>query len=136
MSTQTTNSVASDVTTVETSARNNGSSGQGSNPERESVFAAYRQWGYLEGDLDPLGFLRPRPTPELQHDGEYAREAREIYSSTIGIEINHIYAPDRRRWVYERMESPSLGFDTGGAVADSAGGPADAGQRALLSANL
>jgi len=36
------------------------------NPERESVFNAFRQWGYLEGDLDPLGFLPPRPTPELQ----------------------------------------------------------------------
>ena len=77
----------------------------GANPERERVFNAYRQWGYLEGDLDPLGSLRPRPTPELERDGEYAREARAIYSSTIGVEINHIYAPERRRWIYERMES-------------------------------
>ena len=77
----------------------------GSNPERERVFAAYRQFGYLEGDLDPLGFLRPREAPELEKDGDYAREARSIYSSTIGVEINHIYAPERRRWIYERMES-------------------------------
>ncbi|MGA2855702.1 MAG: 2-oxoglutarate dehydrogenase E1 component [Candidatus Sulfotelmatobacter sp.] len=76
-----------------------------SNPERERVFSAYRQWGYLEGDLDPLGFLRPRYTPELEREGEYAREARAIYSSTIGIEINHIYSPVRRRWIYNRMES-------------------------------
>ena len=76
-----------------------------SNPERERVFAGYRQFGYLEGDLDPLGFLRPRPTPELERDGEYAREARAIYSSTIGVEINHLYSPERRRWVFERMES-------------------------------
>ena len=77
----------------------------GSNLERERVFNAYRQWGYLEGDLDPLGFLRPRETPELEREGEYAREARDIYSSTIGVEINHIYAPERRRWIYEQMES-------------------------------
>jgi len=77
----------------------------GSNPERERVFNAYRQWGYLEGDLDPLGFLRPRPTPELEREGEYAREARAIYSSTIGVEINHIYSPERRQWIYDRMES-------------------------------
>jgi 2-oxoglutarate dehydrogenase E1 component len=76
-----------------------------SNSERERVFSAYRQVGYLEGDLDPLGFLRPRPMPELEKEGEYAREARAIYSSTIGVEINHLYAPERRRWVYERMES-------------------------------
>ena len=82
-----------------------------SNPERERVFNAYRQFGYLEGDLDPLGFLRPRETPELEREGEYAREAREIYSSTIGVEINHIYAPERRRWIFEQMESPSRGFE-------------------------
>jgi 2-oxoglutarate dehydrogenase E1 component len=77
----------------------------GSNPERERVFNAYRQWGYLEGDLDPLGFLRPRDTPELEREGEYAREARAIYSSTIGVEINHIYRPERRRWIFERIEA-------------------------------
>jgi len=111
MPTRTTNSVVSDATGIDTSTRNNGSSGTAANSEREHVFAAYRQWGYLEGDLDPLGFLRPRPTPELEHDGEFAREAREIYSSTIGVEINHIYSPERRRWIYDRMESRSQGYE-------------------------
>jgi 2-oxoglutarate dehydrogenase E1 component len=86
-------------------------SNNGSNPERERVFNAFRQFGYLEGDLDPLGFLRPRETPELQIDSEFTAEARAIYSSTIGVEINHIYSPERRRWVYEQMESPSQGFE-------------------------
>jgi 2-oxoglutarate dehydrogenase E1 component len=75
------------------------------NLERETVFNAFRQYGYLEGDLDPLGFLPSRPTPELQLEGEYAREARALYCSTIGVEINHIYSPERRRWIYERLES-------------------------------
>jgi 2-oxoglutarate dehydrogenase E1 component len=82
-----------------------------SGSDRERVFNAYRQWGYLDGDLDPLGFLRPRETPELESEGEYAREARAIYSSTIGVEINHIYNPERRRWIYEQMESPTQGFE-------------------------
>jgi 2-oxoglutarate dehydrogenase E1 component len=94
-----------------TSAVVSRSAKNGSNPERESVFNAFRQWGYLEGDLDPLGFLRPRATPELQIDSEYAREARAIYSSTVGVEINHIYAPERRRWIYERMESQVTGSE-------------------------
>jgi 2-oxoglutarate dehydrogenase E1 component len=81
------------------------------NAEREAVFNAFRQWGYLEGDLDPLGFLRPRATAELQIDSPYTAEARAIYSSTIGVEINHIYSPERRRWIYEQMESPSQGFE-------------------------
>ncbi|HEX3822513.1 MAG TPA: 2-oxoglutarate dehydrogenase E1 component [Candidatus Sulfotelmatobacter sp.] len=88
-------------------------SSNGSDPERERVFAAYRQFGYLEGDLDPLGFLRPRPMPELETEGEYARQARAIYSSTIGVEINHLYRPDRRNWVYEQMESEPPKEDQG-----------------------
>ena len=94
---------ASSTAVIDPSGPTNGSIH--SNSERERVFSAYRQFGYMEGDLDPLGFLRPRPTPELENEGEYAREARAIYSSTIGVEINHIYAPERRRWIYERMES-------------------------------
>jgi 2-oxoglutarate dehydrogenase E1 component len=91
------------------------SNGSGpSNSERERVFSDYRQFGYLEGDLDPLGFLKPRPTPELETEGEYAREARAIYSSTIGVEINHIYSPERRRWIYERMESENQGYEVTG----------------------
>jgi 2-oxoglutarate dehydrogenase E1 component len=54
------------------------------NGERERVFNAFRQWGYLEADLDPLGFLQPVPHPDLQIDGEYAEEARRIYCGTIG----------------------------------------------------
>ncbi len=46
----------------------------------------------------------PRPTPELRIESEYAREARAIYSQTIGVEINHIYSPERRRWIYEHMD--------------------------------
>src|SRR3981081_3123886 len=87
------------------------SANNGSNQERERVFEAFREWGYLEGDLDPLGFLRPRPHPALQIEIEYAREARAIYSSTIGIEINHISDPERRNWIYQRMETEAEEVD-------------------------
>src|ERR1700741_5420059 len=80
-------------------------SGNGSSPERERVFSAFRQWGYLEGDLDPLGFLRPRKTPELQIESEYAHAARSIYASTIGVEINHIYGPGPRQCILGQMAS-------------------------------
>ena len=93
------------VGVMETSAPNNGSHTATPNPERERVFSAFRQWGYLEGDLDPLGYLSARVAPELNLDGEYGREARAIYSSTIGVEINHIYAPERRNWIYQQMEA-------------------------------
>jgi 2-oxoglutarate dehydrogenase E1 component len=83
----------------------------GTNAERERVFEAFRQWGYLEADLDPLGFLRPRPHPDLDVDNEYAREARAIYSSTVGVEINHISDPERRQWIYDHMEAEPAAED-------------------------
>src|ERR1700745_1097838 len=74
------------------------------NPDRERVFDFFRHWGYLEADLDPLGLFRPQPQPDLQIDGELAREARNAYCGTIGVEFMHITDPERRRWIQERME--------------------------------
>jgi len=47
--------------------------------EKERVFDVFRRWGYLEADLDPLGFLQPVPHPELEINSEFAHEARRIY---------------------------------------------------------
>ncbi|MBZ5705343.1 MAG: 2-oxoglutarate dehydrogenase E1 component [Acidobacteriia bacterium] len=81
------------------------------NPERERVFDAFRHWGYLEADLDPLGFLRPARHPELQIDGELAREARQVYCGTVGVEFMHIADPARRHWIQERMEGEPTAVD-------------------------
>src|SRR6058998_2378727 len=82
-----------------------------STSERERVFDAFRRWGYLEADLDPLGFLRPESRPELQIDGEAARDARRIYSGTVGAEFMHISDPERRAWIQERMEGTPSSVD-------------------------
>ena len=76
------------------------------NGERERIFAAFRQWGYLEADLDPLGFLQPVPHPDLQLDGDYAQEARQVYCGTVGAEFMHIADPACRRWIQEKLEEP------------------------------
>ncbi len=81
------------------------------NGERERVFDAFRRWGYLEADLDPLGFLLPVLHPELQIDGEFAQEARRIYCGTVGVEFMHITDPTRRRWIQERLEGPQPAVD-------------------------
>lgn len=81
--------------------------------EREHVFETFRRWGYLEADLDPLGFLRPIAYPELQIAGENAREARRIYCGTVGVEFAHIADPERRRWIQERMEGSPATVDQG-----------------------
>src|SRR3989454_8165813 len=81
------------------------------NGDRERVFDAFRQWGYLEADLDPLGFLPKSPRPELQIAGEFAREAQRVYCGTVGVEFMHIAEPERRKWIQERMEGPQPAVD-------------------------
>jgi 2-oxoglutarate dehydrogenase E1 component len=86
------------------------------NGDRERIFDAFRRWGYLEADLDPLGFFRPAPVLELQIEGEIAREARRVYSGTVGVEFMHIADPERRRWIQEHMEAPPPPVDQDAAL--------------------
>src|ERR1051325_9338191 len=81
------------------------------NGDRERVFDVFRQWGYLEADLDPLGFLQPEERPELKIEGEVAEEARQIYCGTVGAEFMHIADSERRRWIQERLEGPQSEID-------------------------
>ncbi|HEY1422270.1 MAG TPA: hypothetical protein VGF20_02370, partial [Candidatus Acidoferrum sp.] len=73
--------------------------------ERERVFEAFRRWGYLEASLDPLGFLKPLKSPDLDFSGPDADAARAIYSGAIGADFMHLLQPERRKWIAERMES-------------------------------
>ena len=75
------------------------------NDERERVFGLFRQFGYLEAELDPLGLVRPQPHPDLEIDNEWAREARHIYCGSVGVEFMHIADPERRRWIQNRIEA-------------------------------
>ncbi|HXL21904.1 MAG TPA: 2-oxoglutarate dehydrogenase E1 component [Candidatus Dormibacteraeota bacterium] len=73
---------------------------------RELVFDAFRRWGYLEADLDPLGLFEPLKYPDLEAlTGEAADEARGYYCGTIGAEFMHLPEPERRRWIAQRVES-------------------------------
>src|SRR5277367_4540478 len=73
--------------------------------KRELIFDAFRRWGYLRADLDPLGDLQPVAMPELDLDGKDAMAARGFYCGTIGAEFMHIPEAERRRWIAQRMES-------------------------------
>ena len=81
--------------------------------ERESVFDAFRRWGYLQADLDPLGLqLRPLRLPELDNlTGPAADEARRMYCGPIGAEFLHIADPEQRRWIEERLEGDAPAID-------------------------
>jgi len=73
--------------------------------EALETLEAYRTWGYLQADLDPLGRLRPAGHPALSDSGPGVAEARRVYSGTLAVETAHMPDPKRRRWIYERMES-------------------------------
>jgi len=75
------------------------------------VFDAFRQWGYLEADLDPLGFLPPTPHDDLRLNSEFAAEARRIYCETVGAEFMHIAEPERRHWIQQRLEGAQAAVD-------------------------
>ena len=38
--------------------------------EKERVLECFRRWGYLQADLDPVGYLEPEAVPELDLAGE------------------------------------------------------------------
>ena len=76
------------------------------NQERERIFDAFRRWGYLEANLDPLGLFGPLKHPDLDGlTGEAAEEARRIYCATVGADFMHLPEPERRRWIIERLEA-------------------------------
>jgi 2-oxoglutarate dehydrogenase E1 component len=79
--------------------------------ERERVFSVFRHWGYLEADLDPLGFLPSASYSELQISGEFAEQARRFYCGTVGAEFMHISDPERRLWIEEHMEVSPASVD-------------------------
>ncbi|MCU1297994.1 MAG: 2-oxoglutarate dehydrogenase component [Acidobacteriaceae bacterium] len=81
------------------------------NADREHVLDVFRHWGYLEADLDPLGFLPSAPYSELQIDSSFAEEARAFYCGTVGAEFMHISDPERRRWIQDHMEVPQASVD-------------------------
>ena len=75
------------------------------------MFWLFRQFGYLEAELNPLGLLPPQPHPDLAIDNEWAREARRIYCGSVGVEFMHIADPERRRWIQERLEGEAADLD-------------------------
>jgi 2-oxoglutarate dehydrogenase E1 component len=73
---------------------------------------AYRRWGYLQADLDPLGRLRPEAGhPDLPAQGEGLEQLRRWYCGPLAVEYMHIPDPARRAWIQERIESEPVAVD-------------------------
>jgi 2-oxoglutarate dehydrogenase E1 component len=72
-----------------------------------TVLDAFRRWGYLEAQLDPLGRLPAFRVPDLALDGPEADAARRLYCGAIGVEFMHVADPAVREWVAAQMEAPA-----------------------------
>ena len=80
--------------------------------QREQTFDAFRRWGYLQAQLDPLGqYLQPVDVPQLDVQNEFAVEARRVYCGAIAVEFMHLPQGKRRAWLAERMESAAPAVD-------------------------
>ncbi len=66
---------------------------------------AFRRWGYLQANLDPLGHFAPLAHPDLDVAGEAGDAARRMYSGSIGVEFMHIPDPEQRQWIQDHMEA-------------------------------
>ena len=85
---------------------------QSTSSQREQIFDAFRRWGYLQAQLDPLGqYLAPEKTAELDFTGPDADEARTYYCSSVGAEFMHIPSAERRQWLSQRLETNALAAD-------------------------
>ncbi len=71
----------------------------------DRIWDAFRRWGYLQANVDPLGDLAPLPMPELDVTGPEADAARRFYCGSIGAEFMHIPDAAKRQWIQERMET-------------------------------
>jgi 2-oxoglutarate dehydrogenase E1 component len=73
----------------------------------DATAEAFRRWGYLQADLDPLGRLAPFPHPDLDDaPPEAAARWRPLYCGAIGAEFMHLPYPERCHFVAARMEAP------------------------------
>ncbi len=69
---------------------------------------AFRRWGYLQADIDPLGRLHPQVHPDveraLEHYGGDVERWRSLYTGRVGFEFMHMVDRERVDWLAGRIE--------------------------------
>ena len=78
---------------------------------------AYRRWGYLQADLDPMGRIAPYEHPDIAETraSADAREVdawRAVYCGNIGFEFMHMVERERVEWMREAIEGGSPAADS------------------------
>jgi 2-oxoglutarate dehydrogenase E1 component len=78
---------------------------------------AFRRWGYLQADLDPMGRIAPYEHPDITEARASANAQdvdawRTLYSGKIGFEFMHMVEKDRVDWIRETIEAGPPAPDT------------------------
>jgi 2-oxoglutarate dehydrogenase E1 component len=81
------------------------------NEKQERILDAFRRWGHLQANIDPLGHFKPVAHPDLDFPEDESEFARKIYCGTVGVEFMHIADPEKRRWIQEKFESEPAPVD-------------------------
>jgi 2-oxoglutarate dehydrogenase E1 component len=79
--------------------------------KQERILDAFRRWGHLQANIDPLGHFKPVAHPDLEFPEDESEFARKIYCGTVGVEFMHIADPEKRRWIQEKFESEPAPVD-------------------------
>ncbi len=71
---------------------------------------AYRRWGYLQADLDPMGRIEPYEHPDVADARAMSSASdvnawRSVYCAKIGFEFMHMVERDRVDWMREVIEA-------------------------------
>jgi 2-oxoglutarate dehydrogenase E1 component len=77
--------------------------------EYDALADAFRRWGYLAAELDPLERVSPYYHPDLEEaiDGADPAEVekwKNVYSASVGVEYMHMIDRDRVDWMRETVE--------------------------------
>ena len=86
----------------------------GSKAQQAGVWDAFRRWGYLQANLDPLGDLQPVALPELDVQGADADAARKIYCGSVGVGVHAHRRSGEAALDQERMEREAAPRDRTG----------------------
>jgi 2-oxoglutarate dehydrogenase E1 component len=79
-------------------------------PGPDPVGDAYRRWGFLQADVDPLQRLAPFEHPDIADartlgNRDENAKWRSIYCGTIGFEFMHMVERERVEWVRDAIEA-------------------------------
>src|SRR6188768_2868516 len=71
---------------------------------------AYRRWGYLQADLDPMARIEPFEHPDITEaragaDAHDVDAWRSLYCGKIGFEYMHMIERDRVDWLRDAIEA-------------------------------